>query len=74
MSDLQVCRRLRRADATLVVMFWLLMYTVTRRVVDLMVLRLRGDAAKDVELLVLRLCVPVTVSHSLICGFAGTGA
>jgi putative transposase len=54
MSDLRVCRRLRRADATLVVMFWLLMYTVTRRVVDLVVLRLRGDAAKDVELLVLR--------------------
>jgi transposase InsO family protein len=30
------------------------MYTLTRRAVDLMVLRLRGDAAKDVELLVLR--------------------
>jgi len=29
------------------------MYTLTRRV-DLVVLRLRGDAAKDVELLVLR--------------------
>ena len=33
-------------------MFWSLMYTLTRRAVDLMVLR--GDAAKDVELLVLR--------------------
>jgi transposase InsO family protein len=33
---------------------WSLMYSLTRRVVDLMVLRLRGDAAKDVELLVLR--------------------
>jgi len=33
---------------------WSLMYTLTRRAVDLMVLRLRGDAAKDVELLVLR--------------------
>lgn len=30
------------------------MYTLTRRAVDLMVLRLRGDAAKDVELLMLR--------------------
>jgi hypothetical protein len=38
----------------LVVMIWRLMYTLTRRAVDLMVLRLRGDAAKDVELLVLR--------------------
>jgi putative transposase len=54
MSDLRVCRRLRRADATLVVVFWSLMYTVTRRAVDLMMLRLRGDVAKDVELLVLR--------------------
>jgi hypothetical protein len=33
---------------------WSLMYTLTRRAVGLMVLRLRGDAAKDVELLVLR--------------------
>ncbi len=37
----------------LVVMIWSLMYTLTRRAVDLMVLP-RGDAAKDVELLVLR--------------------
>ena len=36
------------------VVFWSLMYGFTRRAVDLMVLRLRGDAAKDVELLVLR--------------------
>jgi hypothetical protein len=35
-------------------MIWSLMHTLTRRAVDLMVLRLRGDAAKDVELLVLR--------------------
>jgi hypothetical protein len=35
-------------------MIWSLMYTLTRRAVDLMVLRPRGDAAKDVELLVLR--------------------
>jgi putative transposase len=34
--------------------FWWLMYGLTRRAVDLMVLRLRGDAAKNVELLVLR--------------------
>jgi putative transposase len=34
-------------------MIWSLMYTLTRRAVDLMVLRPRGDAAKDVELLVL---------------------
>jgi putative transposase len=33
---------------------WSLMYTLTRRAVGLMVLRLRGEAAKDVELLVLR--------------------
>jgi transposase InsO family protein len=30
------------------------MYTLTQRAVELMVLRLRGDAAKDVELMVLR--------------------
>jgi putative transposase len=36
------------------IVFWSLMYVLTRRAVDLMVLRLRGDAAKDVELLVLR--------------------
>jgi putative transposase len=30
------------------------MYALTRRAVDLMVLRVRGDAAKDVELLILR--------------------
>jgi hypothetical protein len=36
------------------IVFWSLMYVLTRRGVDLMVLRLRGDAAKDVELLVLR--------------------
>jgi hypothetical protein len=35
-------------------MVWSLMYTLTRRAVGLMVLHLRGDAAKDVELLVLR--------------------
>jgi transposase len=35
-------------------MIWSLMYALTRRAVDLMVLRPRGDAAKDVELLVLR--------------------
>jgi hypothetical protein len=35
-------------------MIWSLMYTLARRAVDLMVLRPRGDAAKDVELLVLR--------------------
>jgi hypothetical protein len=35
-------------------MFWSLMHVLTRRAVDLMVLRLRGDLAKDVELLVLR--------------------
>jgi hypothetical protein len=33
---------------------WSLMYVLTRRAVELMVLRLRGEAAKDVELLVLR--------------------
>src|SRR5258708_22132390 len=38
----------------LVVMIWSLMYTLTQRAVDLLMLRLRGDAAKDVELLVLR--------------------
>lgn len=35
-------------------MVWSLMYTLTRRAVELMVLRIRGDTAKDVELLVLR--------------------
>jgi hypothetical protein len=34
--------------------FWSLMYGLTRRAVDLMVLWRRGDAARDVELLVLR--------------------
>jgi transposase InsO family protein len=36
------------------IVIWSLMYVLTRRAVDLMMLRLRGDAAKDVELLVLR--------------------
>jgi len=35
-------------------MVWSLVYAFTRRSLDLMLLRLRGDAAKDVELLVLR--------------------
>jgi putative transposase len=35
-------------------MVWSLMYTLTRRAVGQMVLRLRSEAAKDVELLVLR--------------------
>jgi putative transposase len=35
-------------------MVWSLMCTLTRRAVELMVLRVRGDTAKDVELLVLR--------------------
>jgi hypothetical protein len=34
-------------------MFWSLTYTLTQRAVDLMLLQLRGDASKDVELLVL---------------------
>jgi putative transposase len=34
-------------------MVWSLMYTLTRAV-ELMVLRVRADAAKDIELLVLR--------------------
>jgi hypothetical protein len=42
----------RQADWLAVI--WSLMYTLTRRAVGLMVLRLRGDAAKDVELPVLR--------------------
>jgi putative transposase len=33
---------------------WSLLYALTRRSLDLMLLRLWGDAAKDVELLVLR--------------------
>ena len=36
------------------IVIWSLMYVLTRRAVDLMMPRLRGDAAKDVELLVLR--------------------
>lgn len=35
-------------------MVWSLMYTLTRRAVELMVLRVRADAAKDIELLVWR--------------------
>jgi putative transposase len=35
-------------------MVWALMYALTRRVLGLMVLGVRGEAAKDVELLVLR--------------------
>lgn len=46
MSDLRVCRRLQQRTRTLVVMSWSLMYTLTRRVVDLIALRLRGNAAK----------------------------
>ena len=54
---LMTCRFPSGADgvwADWVVVLWSLMYALTRRAVDLMVLRLRGDAAKDVELLVLR--------------------
>jgi hypothetical protein len=36
------------------VMVWSLLYTLTRRAFGLMVLGARGEAAKDVELLVLR--------------------
>ena len=36
------------------VMVWSLMYALTRRALGLMVLGVRGDTAKDVELLVLR--------------------
>jgi hypothetical protein len=42
----------RRAGCA--VMIWSLMYTLTRRALGLMVLGVRGDTAKDVELLVLR--------------------
>jgi hypothetical protein len=41
-------------SGTLAGVVWSLMYAFTRRSLDLMLLRLRGDAAKDVELLVLR--------------------
>jgi putative transposase len=37
-----------------VIVIWSLLYTLMCRAMQLMVLRLRGDAAKDVELLVLR--------------------
>jgi hypothetical protein len=40
--------------ADFLIMFWSLTYTLTQRAVDLMLLQLRGDASKDVELLVLR--------------------
>ncbi|CAI7979523.1 Integrase catalytic region [Frankia sp. Hr75.2] len=36
------------------VMVWSLLYALTRNVLGLMLLRVRGDTAKDVELLVLR--------------------
>jgi putative transposase len=43
-----------RPVGRLVIVIWSLLYTLTRRAMQLMTLRLRGDAAKDVELLVLR--------------------
>jgi len=43
-----------RPVGRLVILIWSLIYTLTRRAMQLLVLRLRGDAAKDVELLVLR--------------------
>jgi hypothetical protein len=44
----------RRPVGRLVVVIWSLLYTLTCRAMQLMVLRPRGDTAKDVELLVLR--------------------
>jgi hypothetical protein len=47
-------------------MAWSWIYTLTRGAVGLMTLRLRGEAAKDVELLVLRqaLLPCLIVSHA----------
>ncbi|HEX2809617.1 MAG TPA: hypothetical protein VHN80_25925, partial [Kineosporiaceae bacterium] len=44
-------------------MIWSLLYALTCRAMQLMTLRLRGDAAKDVELLVLRHEVAVLRRH-----------
>ena len=43
-----------RPVGRLVIVIWSLLYTLTLRAMQLMTLRLRRDAAKDVELLVLR--------------------
>ncbi|SQD93551.1 Integrase catalytic region (fragment) [Parafrankia sp. Ea1.12] len=42
------------------VMVWSLLYALTRNALGLMLLRVRGDTAKDVELLVLRHQVAVS--------------
>ena len=70
MSDLRVCRRLQQRTRTLVVMSWSLMYTLTRRVVDLIALRLRGNAAKDVELLVYAARSRCCAGNSPVPGFS----
>jgi len=38
----------------LVTMRWSLIYALTRRALELVTFRIRGEAAKDIELLVLR--------------------
>jgi putative transposase len=52
--DLRFHGRGRGGSGTLAGMVWSLLYAVTRRSFDLMLLCLRGEMAKDVELLVLR--------------------
>ena len=51
--ELRVCRRLRVWAHRLVAMIWSLIYTLTQRAVDLMVLRPQG-MRQGLELLVLR--------------------
>lgn len=54
--DLPVFRRAVPAGvAGCAVVIWSLMYALMRRALGLVVLGVRGDGAKDVELLVLRL-------------------
>jgi hypothetical protein len=48
-------------------MVWSLLYRLTRTTLGVLLLRVRGDAAKDVEILVLRHQLAVCRSETWLC-------
>jgi putative transposase len=53
----------RERRAGWIAMVWSLLYGLTRNTLGVMLLRIRGDAAKEIEILVLRSCL-ARESHS----------